>query len=577
MLDTLNQICNDRVMKKIRYKPYAKTSYLPANLKLEVLSNASELLPICEQLLKEVRRLELQAEHHQKIIDAQAAEIERLQGINRGQRDELFGRSSEKATIPDPADERPESEQTSPAQVDSAKQVNPRGGKKGHKGYGRKIPDLPEVEVVHEVPADQACCSTCGISLADTGLSEDSYELDMEIKLVRIKHIRKRAVRTCDCQTKRFVTAPKPPQVIPKGKFSHAFLAYAIVMKYLFQVPLHRLLQMMQMRGLSLTESTFIGTFQTLKDRLIPLYKRLIAINQSADHWHVDETGWKMFAPTDKKDNANWWLWVFACKQTVVYLVDASRSASVLLTYFKEAASGVISSDRYAAYLKLGRLRTGIINAFCWAHLRRDFLNAGKEHVRLQPWTLLWLARIRQLYRLNRERLSAVGDGDAATEAQAALTQGLAFFFAQIESELHSSDLHPKQRKILRNARKNQEALSVFVHRSYVPMDNNRAERLLRLAALGRNNYYGCHAEWSGEFTAICLTILQTATMHGLNAEAYLRYIFDELAAHPDAHPDVDSLLPWKIPADKMHAYQMKTGGLSCTKANSPETSVVGL
>lgn len=562
-------------MKTIRYKPYSKTSYLPSNLKIAANSSSLEMTSICELLINEVRRLELQAEHHQKIIAAQASEIERLEAVNRGQRDELFGRSSEKVAIPDSEDELPESEPSSPESA-AVVQVNPRGGKKGHKGHGRKIPDLPEIEIIHEVSA-QACCQACGKSLADTGLSEDSYELDMEIKLVRIKHIRKRAARTCDCQGKRFVTAPKPPAVIPKGKFSHAFLAYVIVMKYLFQMPLHRLLQMMHMRGLALTDSTFIGIFQTLEKRLTPLYERLIAINQSADHWHADETGWKMFAQTDKKDNANWWLWVFACKQTVVYILDASRSASVLLKHFKAETRGVVNSDRYSSYLKLSRLREGIINAFCWAHLRRDFLNAGKQHVRLYAWSLIWLARIRQLYRLNRERLTLDNEGNLAPAAQAALTQGLALFFAQIDSELQSSSLHPKQRKILVNARKNQEALSVFVHRLHVPMDNNRAERLLRLAALGRNNYYGCHSEWSGKFTAICLTILQTATINGLNAEAYLRYILDELAAHPEVHPDVDSLLPWKIPADKMHAYQMKTGGLSCTKANSPETSVVGL
>jgi transposase len=100
---------------------------------------------------------------------------------------------------------------------------------------------------------------------------------------------------------------------------------------------------------------------------------------------------------------------------------------------------------------------------------------------------------------------------------------------------------------------------------------------LLRLAALGRKNYYGCHAEWSANFTAICLTILQTATMHGLNAEAYLRYILDELAAHPMGHPDVDSLLPWNMSAETVQAYQMKTGGTPCTNTISPETSAVGL
>ncbi|MEK3885286.1 transposase [Paenibacillus sp. PL2-23] len=88
-------------------------------------------------------------------------------------------------------------------------------------------------------------------------------------------------------------------------------------MKYYFQVPLHRLLGMLWMRGLPVTESNNVGNFHTLHDLLTPLYKRLLQINQKADHWHVDETGWKVFAHTEKKENFNWWLWIFASKQTL--------------------------------------------------------------------------------------------------------------------------------------------------------------------------------------------------------------------------------------------------------------------
>jgi transposase len=131
------------------------------------------------------------------------------------------------------------------------------------------------------------------------GLAEDSNEYD--IKLVCVKHRRKRMVRTCDCTEPKFITAPKLPQLIPKGKFSHAILSYVILMKYYFQVPLHCLLGMLWMRGLPVTESNIVGNFHTMHDLLTPLYKRLLQINQKADHWHVDETGWKVFAHTEKK------------------------------------------------------------------------------------------------------------------------------------------------------------------------------------------------------------------------------------------------------------------------------------
>jgi transposase len=570
-------------MKKIKYKPYAKTSYLPNHMLVTDSSPLSEWKHLFQLQKKELGRLNLQIEHQQKIIQSLSTENERLQAVNKGHRAEMYGRSSEKLILPTTEIQDNEDLPQSSSQTDAVTipidftilPKHPRGGKPGHKGYGRKIPDLPELEVFHDMP-DPACCSACSKPFADTGLTEDSYEVHYEARYVRIKHRRKRSIRTCECPGVRILTAPKPPQVIPKGKFSHGFLAYVLVMKYFFQVPLHRLLHMMQFQGLAVNESTLISNFDTLNRLLSPLYERLVQINKEAAHWHVDETGWKIFTQSKDKLNFNWWLWVFACKQTVVYVVDASRAASVLLKHFGESAQGVVSSDRFSAYLMLSRLRKGIINSFCWAHFRRDFIKAGKEYKDLHLWSEQWLTRIRQLYRLNRQRLAVLQDGTSLLIAQSHLEQAITLFRQQLDAEYTSSDLHPKQRTILKNARKNWEALIVFVAHPHVPMDNNRAERLLRLAALGRKNYYGCHAEWSGSFTAVCLTRFQTAALHGLNIEAYMRYILDELAAHSQSPQDLDLLLPWCIPESKLQAYDMRSGGSPCKNTISLETSAVG-
>lgn len=569
-------------MKPVKYKPYSKTSCLPVRgLVATEDTSKSELLYICGLQSREIFRLNLQSEHQQKIIDALNAEIEHLCAVNQGQRDELFGRSSEKNAVSElvvePAEQQEQVTSDIPDEIASSPVPKRRGGKPGHKGYGRKIPQVPEVEVLHEIPADQTLCAHCGNPYARTGLTEDSYEYDVEFKLVRVKHRRKRMVRTCDCSAPKFITAPKPPQVIPKGKFSHTFLAHIIVMKYFFQIPLHRLAHMLWMRGLQVTESTFTENLRTLHDLLTPLYSRLVQINQSAEHWHVDETGWKVFTHTEQKSSFNWWLWVFASTQTVIYLVDPSRSASVLLKHFGKDAAGIVNSDRYSAYNKLVKKRAGLKNAFCWVHFRRDFIKAAKANIHLRAWAQQWLTGIRDLYRLNRHRLAVLDDATEYAQAQARLERGVQDLRRHIEHELASQGLTSKQRTILKSAMKNWAALTVFVEKPNIPMDNNRAERLLRLAALGRKNYYGCHALWSASFVAVCLSILQTAVMHGLNAEAYLRYILDELALHQGKHPDIDLLLPWNVPESKQQEYNMKTGDPPCLNNNSPETSAVGL
>jgi transposase len=41
--------------------------------------------------------------------------------------------------------------------------------------------------------------------------------------------------------------------------------------------------------------------------------------------------------------------------------------------------------------------------AFCWAHVRRDFVRVGKGYPELTAWALTWLRQNRELYCLNRD------------------------------------------------------------------------------------------------------------------------------------------------------------------------------
>ncbi|MFX7329349.1 hypothetical protein ABTI69_21400, partial [Acinetobacter baumannii] len=62
-------------------------------------TSPAELLHICRLQSREIDRLNLRSEHQQKIIAALSAEIEHLRAVNQGQREERFGRSSEKQAL----------------------------------------------------------------------------------------------------------------------------------------------------------------------------------------------------------------------------------------------------------------------------------------------------------------------------------------------------------------------------------------------------------------------------------------------------------------------------------------------
>jgi hypothetical protein len=71
--------------------------------------------------------------------------------------------------------------------------------------------------------------------------------------------------------------------------------------------------------------------------------------------------------------------------QATVYCIDPSRGAAIPGAHFAglQAQQAIIVCDRYSAYKKLARLALNILLAFCWAPMRRDFLDAGRAFAEL--------------------------------------------------------------------------------------------------------------------------------------------------------------------------------------------------
>ncbi len=168
--------------------------------------------------------------------------------------------------------------------------------------------------------------------------------------------------------------------------------------------------------------------------------------------------------------------------------------------HFRDTAAGklfaedlldtVIVCDRYSAYKRLARLREGKVTlAFCWSHMRRDFVECAAGQVRLTDWCQGWIERIASIYRLNEARLAHYDPGierqtPAFDAAQGALKEALDGLFAQAELELAGLPDPAREGKALRSLLNHREGLSVFVDRPQVPLDNNRAERVLQGPAI---------------------------------------------------------------------------------------------
>ena len=198
-----------------------------------------------------------------------------------------------------------------------------------------------------------------------------------------------------------------------------------------------------------------------------------------------------------------------------------------------------------------------VILAFCWSHVRRDFIECAAGQVKLTRWCQGWIERIAEIYRLNEARLEHYDTGlkrqaPAFDAMQAALMDALDRLFADAREELAGVPDQAREGKALRSLLNHREGLCVFVERPQTPMDNNRAERLLRGPAIGRGLSFGSDSGKGAEFTAIMYSVLGTLSMNGIDVlrwlEAWLTACAENGGQPPD---DLSHWLPWSMSEER--------------------------
>jgi transposase len=526
-----------------------------------------ELIAPVENLRQEVAalRAEVQALHRENLelrqqvgywrsrprdalgrITAWEQTVAQLEGEKRQLQADLFGRRSEAHSRNDRSHdlEDPQDDSLGPQRKRGQQPENP-GPKR------RDYSPLPVREEVLELPPEHCVCPRCGQPLRRLSDTEDSEQIEIEVRAYRRRIRRRRYQRTCTCDGRNTLTAPSPPKLIPKARYGLSVWVEILLDKYFSYRPTERLLASWRLLGLDLAPGTVTDGLQRLEVLLRPIYEALVERNPQGDLHQGDETRWRVFIALEGKEGYGWWLWVVLGPDTVIYLLEVSRSHTVPENHYRAESRGVLVVDRYAAYKAMSWVQDGVVVlAFCWSHVRRDFIRVGKGWPELKTWALEWLRRIRVLYRLNNSRLAVQKDAAAFGEADGGLRQAVAEMKTQSETELARADLATPCRKVLESLQEHWEGLTRFVDDPRIPMDNNASERQARGPAVARKNFYGSGSEWSGRLAAALFSIFATLSRWMLNPRKWLTWYFEHCAAAGGQVPkDIQQFLPWKLDA----------------------------
>lgn len=89
-------------------------------------------------------------------------------------------------------------------------------------------------------------------------------------------------------------------------------------------------------------------------------------------------------------------------------------------------------------------------------------------------------------------------------------------------------------------------------------MDNNEAERLERVPAVARKNFYGSGSVWSGHLTAVLFSIFQTLLLWNINPRLWLTAFLEACAENQGQVPeDIQRFLPWNMSDEQRKAFSL--------------------
>ena len=406
---------------------------------------------------------------------------------------------------------------------------------------------LPREPHVHEPPSGSCHCPQCGGTLR--ALGEDVSEMLEYVPEHWKVHRHVRPKYSCSaCQT--VVQANAPSRPIERGYAGPALLAHVVVSKYCDHLPLYRQSQIYARSGVELDRSTlaeWVGSLSALVD---PLVGALADYVMGADKLHADDTPIPVLAPgTGKTRTGRLWTYVrddqpagSTDPPAVLFRYSPDRKGERPREHLKDFR-GILQADAYGGFQGLyERQHEPLTEAACWAHARRKYFDLHAATA--SPVAREALERIGALYQIEADIRGSPPEHRRAERQTRALPL--------------LNDLHQWLQATVRKTSKKSElaaaigytlsrwaALTRYCEDGRVEIDNNAAERALRVVALGRKNYLFAGSDPGAERAAAFYSLIGSAKLNGLDPEAYLREIFTRIAEHPFNR--IEKLLPWNI------------------------------
>lgn len=482
----------------------------------------------------------------QQMVLTLLGQIDDLSGQLYYLKRQLFGRKSEKL---DPQQRLLFESLYSEVQAKIEEQQPPKakktkaGKNANHKGR-KPLPENIPIEIIEIEPdQDEMICSACNSEKQRIG-EEVTEKLEYVPASFKVKRYVRHKYACKQCQNNISI-GQLPPMAIDKGIPGEGLLAHIITSKYADHAPLKRLEGILKRHGVDITVSTMCDWVAKCADLLEPLVKRMHKKILQSPKINTDDTRIPVKSKKRKGSTYNGYLWVYIDdKGNVVFDFTPTRSREGPLKFLGKY-SGYVQADAYSGYDELFR-KGNATEVGCNSHARRKFeYSMDSDPVRAARMMVLWGRLYEIESRAKKEKYNS-------TQLLEARQQEAKLILAEIKSVLdeYKDQVLPKgpMSKAINYALNQWEALIRYVDDPMLDIDNNIAERTLRMVVIGRKNYMFVGSEAGAWRAAIIYSLVASCKLNSHDPFAYFNDVLRKVSTHPA--DKIDELLPsnWEPP-----------------------------
>jgi hypothetical protein len=391
-----------------------------------------------------------------------------------------------------------------PVKANTTSEKKNGGAKQGHKGYGRKLFDKEQADVIETVECENIC-PECKIELKDKD-SRDRYVID--IKPLEVKRIIYHLIRK-QCRQCGRIFESKSPGVLPRNLYGNHLIAHIAIEHYIKGKTLGAL-----EKELGIGYGALVGILHNLAKILKDIPDKLIEEYRKSFVKHADETGWR-------NDGNNGYAWLFATSDISIFRFRHTRAGKIAREALgEEKLPGVLVVDRYAGYN-----RVLCDKQYCYAHLFRTIKDMEKEFPDNQEIACFVQTVLPLLSDAMNLRSLPIEDRKFYQRARKTKDD--------IIEAMNKQANHAAIQNIQNIFRDNKDKLYHWANDRKIPADNNFAERQLRPLVIARKLSFGSQSDEGAKTREILMTVLLTMKKRTQsNIADRLKYFLDIFAGN---------------------------------------------